>query len=76
MALAPTEAFPRAKRAANLALEFDPTLAEAHTSLAHIHLEFDHDWEAAEKEKAKAAKEAKEAEEKAAAKEAAKKSGK
>jgi tetratricopeptide (TPR) repeat protein len=26
----------------------DSTLAEAHTSLAHIHFEFDHDWAAAE----------------------------
>ncbi len=32
------------------ALQFDSTLAEAHTSLAHIHLEFDHDWEAAERD--------------------------
>jgi tetratricopeptide (TPR) repeat protein len=48
--LAPRETFPRAKRAVAMALEFDSTLAEAHTSLAHIHLEFDHDWEAAERE--------------------------
>ncbi len=32
------------------ALQFDETLAEAHTSLAHVHFEFDHDWEAARKE--------------------------
>jgi tetratricopeptide (TPR) repeat protein len=32
------------------ALEFDSTLAEAHTSMAHIYLEFDHDWGAAERE--------------------------
>ena len=32
------------------ALEFDSTLAEAHASLAHIHFEFDHDWDAAERE--------------------------
>ena len=48
--LAPPETFPRAKRAVAVALEFDSTLAEAHASLAHIHLEFDHDWEAAERE--------------------------
>lgn len=48
--LAPKEAFPKAKQAALNALEFDEALAEAHTSLAHIHLEFDHDWEAAERE--------------------------
>jgi serine/threonine-protein kinase len=48
--LAPRETFPQAKHAALRALEFDSTLAEAHTSLAHIHLEFDHDWKAAERE--------------------------
>jgi serine/threonine-protein kinase len=36
------------------ALVFDSTLAEAHATLAHIHLEFDHDWEAAEREYRKA----------------------
>jgi DNA-binding SARP family transcriptional activator len=48
--LAPRETFPRAKRAVRMALEFDSTRAEAHGSLAHIHLEFDHDWKAAERE--------------------------
>jgi eukaryotic-like serine/threonine-protein kinase len=48
--LAPREAFPKAKTAALRALEFDSTLAEAHASLAHINLEFDHDWAAAERE--------------------------
>ncbi len=48
--LAPRETFPRAKRAVMMALEFDSTRAEAHTTLAHIHLEFDYDWEAAERE--------------------------
>ena len=48
--LAPKETFPKAKQAVMNALEFDETLAEPHTSLAHIHLEFDHDWEAAERE--------------------------
>jgi eukaryotic-like serine/threonine-protein kinase len=48
--LAPRETFPKAKYAAMRALEFDSMLAEAHTSIAHIHLEFDHDWEAAERE--------------------------
>jgi tetratricopeptide (TPR) repeat protein len=33
-----------------MALEFDSTLAEAHASMAHIYLEFDHDWDAAERE--------------------------
>lgn len=48
--LAPDDAFPRAKRAVTAALEIDESLAEAHASLAHIHLEYDHDWEAAERE--------------------------
>jgi len=48
--LAPRETFPRAMRAVAVALEFDSTLAEAHASVAHIHLEFDHNWEAAERE--------------------------
>ena len=48
--LAPRDAFPRAKAAVLKALEFDSTLAEAHASLGHIYLEFDHDWDAAERE--------------------------
>ncbi|HSJ13486.1 MAG TPA: tetratricopeptide repeat protein [Longimicrobiales bacterium] len=48
--LAPREAFPKAEHAALRALEFDSTLAAAHASLAHIHLEYDHDWAAAERE--------------------------
>jgi TolB-like protein/Tfp pilus assembly protein PilF len=48
--LAPRDAFPKAKAAALKALEFDSTLAEAHATMAHIHLEYDHDWVAAERE--------------------------
>jgi TolB-like protein/Tfp pilus assembly protein PilF len=48
--MAPRESFPKAKHAALRALEFDSTLAEAHASMAHIHFEFDHDWQAAERE--------------------------
>lgn len=48
--LAPRDAFPKAKSAVLKALAFDSTLAEAHASLGHIHLEFDHDWDAAERE--------------------------
>jgi len=48
--LAPRETYPKAKSAVLRALEFDSTLAEAHTSLAHIHFQFDHDWVAAERE--------------------------
>jgi serine/threonine-protein kinase len=47
--LAPRDAFPKAKHAALRALEFDSTLAEAHASLAHIHFEYDHDWQRAER---------------------------
>lgn len=48
--LAPQETYPKAKSAVLRALEFDSTLAEAHTSLGHIHFQFDHDWIAAERE--------------------------
>jgi tetratricopeptide (TPR) repeat protein len=47
--LAPREVYPKAKHAAMRALEFDSTLAEAHLSLAHIHFQYDHDWDAAER---------------------------
>lgn len=48
--LAPLETFPKAKEAVTRALEIDESLAEAHASRAHIYLEFDYDWEAAERE--------------------------
>ena len=48
--LAPRETFPQAKQAALRAIQFDSTLAEGHASLAHIHLEYDYDWVAAERE--------------------------
>ncbi len=48
--LAPRETYPKAKSAALRALEFDSMLAEAHTSLGHVHFQFDHDWQAAERE--------------------------
>jgi DNA-binding winged helix-turn-helix (wHTH) protein/tetratricopeptide (TPR) repeat protein len=43
-----TEAFPRANAAALRALDLDPTLAEAHTSLAYVRFFYDRDWAAAE----------------------------
>ena len=46
----PTEVFPKAKRAAQQALQLDSTLAEAHASLAFTHLFFDWDWLQVEKE--------------------------
>src|SRR5437870_9605824 len=48
--LSPSEAAPKAKAAAMKALELDDTLAEAHTSLAFIKLNFDWDWAGAERE--------------------------
>ena len=45
----PSEAFPKAKVAALKALEFDNSLAEAHTSLASILGNYEHDLERAER---------------------------
>ena len=44
------EAFPHAKEAVTRALELDPDLAEAHTTLAFINLYYDQDWAAADRE--------------------------
>jgi len=46
-AIPPNEAMPKAKTAANRALELDPGLAEAHVSLAYVSLFYDWDWPAA-----------------------------
>ena len=46
----PREVFPKAKAAAIKALEIDEALAEAHAALGHIHLTYDWDWQAAEKD--------------------------
>ena len=48
--LAPSEAWPKAKTAALQALEIDPSLAEAHTSLGLVKEHFEWDWTGAEKE--------------------------
>lgn len=48
--LPPREAMPEAKAAALKALEIDATLAEAHASLANVHLFHDWDFVASEKE--------------------------
>ena len=48
--LPPRQAMPEAKAAALKALEIDGTLAEAHTSLAMVHLLYDWDLAASEKE--------------------------
>jgi DNA-binding SARP family transcriptional activator len=49
-ALAPRDAFPKAKEAALKALEIDDTLAEAHTSLADALGHYDWDWLNSQKE--------------------------
>lgn len=46
----PKDAFPKGKQAAVKALEIDPTLAEAHTSLAFIKFRWDREHAEAEKE--------------------------
>ena len=48
--LPPKEAYPRAEAAATKALELDDTLAEAHTALGLVRLEYDRNWAAAERE--------------------------
>lgn len=49
-AVAPNEAFPRARAAAEKALEIDNRLGEAHASLGHIKFQYDRDWHGAEQE--------------------------
>ncbi|HKV25644.1 MAG TPA: FlgO family outer membrane protein [Candidatus Acidoferrum sp.] len=43
----PKEVMPRAKAAAERALQLDPKLASAHVTLGNVHLLFDWDWPAA-----------------------------
>src|SRR5262249_57602382 len=49
-AQAPGVVFPRAKAAARHALELEPQLGEAHISLAYVHVYYDWDWAASERE--------------------------
>jgi TolB-like protein/lipoprotein NlpI len=46
----PREVLPKAKDAALRAVEIDENLADAHSSLALIHVYYDHDWISAERE--------------------------
>lgn len=46
----PAEVMPRAKESALRAVELDPNLASAHVKLGYVHLFYDWDWPAAEKE--------------------------
>ena len=46
----PQESMPKAREAAEEALELDETLAQAHVDMAIIHYWYDYDWNAAERE--------------------------
>jgi TolB-like protein/DNA-binding winged helix-turn-helix (wHTH) protein/Tfp pilus assembly protein PilF len=46
----PNEVFPQAKAAATKALQLDPSLAEAHTSLASVMKAYEWDWRGSESE--------------------------
>ncbi len=48
--LAPSESYPRAREAAERALELDESLADAHASLGLVKRDYDRDWEGAERE--------------------------
>ena len=48
--LRPNEVFPKGKTAVLKALEIDDSLAEAHTSLGYIRVDYDWDWSSAERE--------------------------
>jgi tetratricopeptide (TPR) repeat protein len=48
--LSPDDSFPKAKAAAERALELDPTLAEAHASLGYYNLYYAWNWVEAEKQ--------------------------
>lgn len=48
--VSPHDAYPKAKAAAAKALEIDPTLAEAHNSMAYARMRYDWDWKGAEEE--------------------------
>ncbi len=48
--LPPGDAFPKARAAAIRALMLDSTLAEPHATLAFVHMYYDWDWPAAERE--------------------------
>jgi TolB-like protein/DNA-binding winged helix-turn-helix (wHTH) protein/Flp pilus assembly protein TadD len=50
----PKNSFPKAQELANKALQIDPSLAEARSSLAYARLYYDWDWKGAEKEFQKA----------------------
>ena len=49
-AVSPADSFPKAKAAAKKAVELDDTLAEAHTSLAAVLIDYDYDFDQSIKE--------------------------
>jgi DNA-binding winged helix-turn-helix (wHTH) protein/TolB-like protein/tetratricopeptide (TPR) repeat protein len=51
---APHAVFPRARAAAQRALEIDPDLAAAHSAAGHIKVQYEHDWTGAERDYARA----------------------
>jgi serine/threonine protein kinase/Tfp pilus assembly protein PilF len=48
--LPPRQTYPKAREAAEKAIEIDDTIGQAHASLAAIHTFYDWDWKAAERE--------------------------
>ncbi|HKU15496.1 MAG TPA: tetratricopeptide repeat protein, partial [Steroidobacteraceae bacterium] len=50
----PAEGLPKARAAAERALMLDPTVADAHVTLLHIHMDFDKDFAAATRDMEKA----------------------
>jgi DNA-binding winged helix-turn-helix (wHTH) protein/tetratricopeptide (TPR) repeat protein len=50
----PAEGLPKARAAAERALELDPEVADAHVTLLHIHMDFDKDFAAATRDLEKA----------------------
>jgi DNA-binding winged helix-turn-helix (wHTH) protein/TolB-like protein len=51
---APREVFPKARSAVEKALSIDPDLAAAHSALGHIKMMYEHDWDGAAREYARA----------------------
>jgi len=50
----PHDVFPKARIAADKALAIDPDLAAAHSALGHIKVQYEHDWDGAAREYARA----------------------
>jgi DNA-binding winged helix-turn-helix (wHTH) protein/TolB-like protein/Flp pilus assembly protein TadD len=48
-AVAPDETYPQARQAAERAIALAPELGDAHASLGHVKMQFEHDWPGAER---------------------------